>query len=76
MPAGIIENIRRDRPSCPASCRPSDLNHMAAVLPNTTPGTALPGLARALLQAGRLTPPQADVLQKKASADKVGFIDT
>jgi type IV pilus assembly protein PilB len=49
---------------------------MAAVLPNTTPGTALPGLARALLQAGRLTPPQADVLQKKASADKVGFIDT
>jgi type IV pilus assembly protein PilB len=49
---------------------------MAAVLPNTTPGTALPGLARALVQAGRLTLPQADTLQKKASADKVGFIDT
>ena len=49
---------------------------MAAVLPNTTPGTALPGLARALVQAGRLTLPQADSLQKKASADKVGFIDT
>jgi type IV pilus assembly protein PilB len=49
---------------------------MAAVLPNTTPGTALPGLARALLQAGRLTLPQADGLQKKAAADKVGFIDT
>ena len=49
---------------------------MAAVLPNTTPGTALPGLARALVQAGRLTLPQADTLQKKASADKAGFIDT
>ncbi|WP_198116438.1 type IV-A pilus assembly ATPase PilB [Massilia rhizosphaerae] len=49
---------------------------MAAVLPTTTPGTALPGLARALVQAGRLTLPQADTLQKKASADKAGFIDT
>jgi len=49
---------------------------MAAVLPNTPPGTALPGLARALVQAGRLTLPQADTLQKKASADKAGFIDT
>jgi type IV pilus assembly protein PilB len=49
---------------------------MAAVLPNTTPGTALPGLARALVQAGRLTLPQADTLQKKASADKANFIDT
>jgi type IV pilus assembly protein PilB len=49
---------------------------MAAVLPTTTPGTALPGLARALVQAGRLTLPQADLLQKKASADKAGFIDT
>lgn len=49
---------------------------MAAVLPNTNPGTSLPGLARALVQAGRLTLPQADTLQKKASADKVGFIDT
>jgi type IV pilus assembly protein PilB len=49
---------------------------MAAVLPNTTPGTSLPGLARALVQAGRLTLPQADTLQKKASADKAGFIDT
>ncbi|WP_075794772.1 type IV-A pilus assembly ATPase PilB [Massilia putida] len=48
---------------------------MAAVLPNTNPGTALPGLARALVQAGRLTMPQADSLQKKASADKAGFID-
>jgi type IV pilus assembly protein PilB len=49
---------------------------MAAVLPNTTAGTALPGLARALVQAGRLTLPQADGLQKKAAADKAGFIDT
>ncbi len=36
----------------------------------------MPGLARALVQAGRLTLPQADTLQKKASADKAGFIDT
>jgi type IV pilus assembly protein PilB len=49
---------------------------MAAVLPNPTAGTALPGLARALVQAGRLTLPQADGLQKKAAADKAGFIDT
>jgi type IV pilus assembly protein PilB len=49
---------------------------MAAVLSNTTPGTPLPGLARALLQAGRLTVPQVDLLQKKAIADKAGFIDT
>ncbi|WP_230020448.1 type IV-A pilus assembly ATPase PilB [Massilia sp. Bi118] len=49
---------------------------MAAVLPNTTAGTALPGLARALVQAGRLSMPQADGLQKKAAADKTGFIDT
>jgi type IV pilus assembly protein PilB len=50
---------------------------MAAVLPNTLAGsTALPGLARALVQAGRLSLPQADGLQKKAAADKAGFIDT
>jgi type IV pilus assembly protein PilB len=49
---------------------------MAAVLPNTNTGTALPGLARALLQAGRLTLVQADGLQKKAAVDKTGFIDT
>ncbi|MGB9108936.1 MAG: type IV-A pilus assembly ATPase PilB [Telluria sp.] len=50
---------------------------MAAVLPNTLAGsTALPGLARALVQAGRLSLPQADGLQKKAAADKTAFIDT
>ena len=36
----------------------------------------MPGLARALVQAGRLSLPQADGLQKKAAADKAGFIDT
>jgi type IV pilus assembly protein PilB len=34
------------------------------------------GLARALTQAGRLTPAQADTLQKKATGDKVQFIDS
>jgi type IV pilus assembly protein PilB len=36
----------------------------------------MPGLARALMQAGRLTPQQADLLCKKATADKTTFIDT
>ena len=35
----------------------------------------MPGLARALMQAGRLSMPQADALQKKAIVDKVPFID-
>ena len=34
------------------------------------------GLARALTQAGRLTPAQADALQKKSVSDKVQFIDS
>ena len=33
------------------------------------------GLARALVQAGRLTPAQADALQKKAAAERTPFID-
>jgi len=33
------------------------------------------GLARALVQAGRLTMPQADALQKKATLERVSFID-
>ena len=33
------------------------------------------GLARVLMQAGRLTPPQADALQKKAQSEKTPFID-
>ena len=48
---------------------------MAAVLPNTASGTPMSGLARALMQAGRLSMPQADALQKKAIVDKVQFID-
>ncbi|MFC0251210.1 type IV-A pilus assembly ATPase PilB [Massilia consociata] len=49
---------------------------MAAVLPNTTTGTPLSSLARALVQAGRLSMGQADALQKKAATDKTAFIDT
>ncbi|MBW8901091.1 MAG: type IV-A pilus assembly ATPase PilB [Massilia sp.] len=49
---------------------------MAAVLPTTVSGTAMPGLARALMQAGRLTGAQAETLQKKALVDKAPFIDT
>jgi len=33
------------------------------------------GLARALLQAGKLTPQQADTLSRQAAADKMPFID-
>jgi type IV pilus assembly protein PilB len=49
---------------------------MAAVQPNPASSPPLPGLARALMQAGRLTPVQADALQKKAQSDKQPFIDT
>ncbi len=35
----------------------------------------MPGLARALMQAGRLSAPQAEALQKKSLADKLPFID-
>ncbi|WP_377703443.1 type IV-A pilus assembly ATPase PilB [Pseudoduganella sp. UC29_71] len=49
---------------------------MAAVQPNTASSAPMAGLARALMQAGRLTPAQADALQKKALADKLPFIDT
>lgn len=48
---------------------------MAAVLPNTTTGTVLPGLARALIQANRLSTVQADALHKKAVQEKTTFID-
>ncbi|USX26029.1 type IV-A pilus assembly ATPase PilB [Oxalobacteraceae bacterium OTU3CINTB1] len=48
---------------------------MAAVLPNAAPGAPMPGLARALLQAGRLSAMQAEALQKKAVLDKLAFID-
>jgi type IV pilus assembly protein PilB len=48
---------------------------MAAVLPNPTTGTPLSGLARALVQANRLSAVQADVLHKKAAQEKTAFID-
>ncbi|VXB42153.1 type IV-A pilus assembly ATPase PilB [Massilia sp. 9I] len=48
---------------------------MAAVLPNTITGTPLSGLARALVQANRLSASQADTLHRKAAADKTAFID-
>jgi type IV pilus assembly protein PilB len=48
---------------------------MAAVLPNATVTNSMSGLARALMQAGRLSAPQAESLQKKASAEKLPFID-
>jgi type IV pilus assembly protein PilB len=49
---------------------------MAAVLPNnTTVGAPLAGLARALVQANRLTAVQADMLNKKAAQEKTFFID-
>jgi type IV pilus assembly protein PilB len=48
---------------------------MAAVLPNATVTSSMSGLARALMQAGRLSAPQAEALQKKASAEKLPFID-
>ncbi|MEO5935494.1 MAG: ATPase, T2SS/T4P/T4SS family, partial [Duganella sp.] len=48
---------------------------MAAVQPHAAPGVPLPGLARALLQAGRLSAFQAEALQKKSLTDKIAFID-
>ncbi len=48
---------------------------MAAVLPTPSSSTALSGLARALLQAGRLTAQQIDGINKKAQLDKIPFID-
>ncbi|HJV83584.1 type IV-A pilus assembly ATPase PilB [Noviherbaspirillum sp.] len=48
---------------------------MAAVLPNQASTTTMSGLARALVQAGRLSAQQADTLNKQAIADKVAFID-
>ena len=48
---------------------------MAAVLPNSPANAAIPGLARALLQAGRLTAQQVDTLVKKCTSEKIPFID-
>ncbi len=48
---------------------------MAAVFPNSVSNTAIPALARVLLQAGRLTAQQVDVLSKRVQAEKIPFID-
>jgi type IV pilus assembly protein PilB len=48
---------------------------MAAVLPNTAPNTNLSGLARALVQAGRISAQQAETLNKQAITEKIPFID-
>ncbi|MBB3223672.1 type IV-A pilus assembly ATPase PilB [Pseudoduganella umbonata] len=47
---------------------------MAAVHP-TTANAPMPGLARVLVQAGRLTAAQADALHKRAATEKQPFID-
>jgi len=48
---------------------------MAAVLPNITSATSMSGLARALLQAGRLSAQQVETLTKQSNMDKTPFID-
>jgi type IV pilus assembly protein PilB len=48
---------------------------MAAVLPNQATSSTMSGLARALLQAGRLSAQQAEALHKQSAAEKVPFID-
>jgi type IV pilus assembly protein PilB len=47
---------------------------MAAVLPSSA-SSNVSGLARALLQAGRLSSQQVDALNQQVNADKVPFID-
>ena len=48
---------------------------MAAILPNAASNNTMPGLARALLQAGHLSALDVESLQKKAVAEKISFID-
>jgi type IV pilus assembly protein PilB len=48
---------------------------MASVQTNPTATAPMSGLARALMQAGKLTLPQADTLAKRAHAEKQPFID-
>lgn len=48
---------------------------MAAVLPGQTSTATLSGLARSLLQAGRLTAEQVDAVNRQALLDKAPFID-
>lgn len=48
---------------------------MAAVLPNLASGITMSGLARALLQAGRISAQQAETFTRKATSEKSSFID-
>ncbi|MDB5794562.1 MAG: pilB [Noviherbaspirillum sp.] len=48
---------------------------MAAVLPNSASNLSLSGLARALVQSGRISTAQAEGLNKKAHIEKISFID-
>ncbi|WP_293779419.1 type IV-A pilus assembly ATPase PilB [uncultured Oxalicibacterium sp.] len=48
---------------------------MAAVLPNSTMNTNMPGLARALLQGGKLSQQQAESLSRQSVSEKLPFID-
>ena len=48
---------------------------MAAVLPNQATSSTMSGLARALVQAGRLSAQQAEALHKQSLAEKLPFID-
>ncbi|AMP01778.1 type IV-A pilus assembly ATPase PilB [Collimonas arenae] len=47
---------------------------MAAVFPNSSSSSPISGLARALLQAGRLSAAQVETLHKKSSGDQTPFI--
>ncbi|MFJ2989382.1 type IV-A pilus assembly ATPase PilB [Collimonas sp. NPDC087041] len=47
---------------------------MAAVFPNSSSSSPISGLARALLQAGRLSATQIETLHKKSSGDQTPFI--
>jgi len=69
MPRGIIRSYLHDFRT---HFFPHD--NMAAVLPSSVT-TAVSGLARALLQAGRLTSAQVEALSKQSATDKVPFID-
>ena len=48
---------------------------MAAVLPNQATSSTMSGLARALVQAGRLSAQQAEALHKQSATEKAPFID-
>jgi type IV pilus assembly protein PilB len=48
---------------------------MAAVLPNPASSSAMSGLARALVQAGRISHQQAETVTKQSASEKIPFID-